>query len=156
MRICRLIEIFLTSLWFKNFFIISIPSSWGTWGYNPTTSNDTSNAFSGRCLIISVIRVRMPRVSSRICNTFVTTGFTWKSREVEMFSLAVLLLEITDLPGTLVVLLWIFEINKIYLIVVVWSKASSEVFLSFFLMKLSNTLRILLFVLVTGSPPFVS
>ena len=61
----------------------------------------------------------MPCVSSRICNTFVTTGFTWKSREVEMFSFAVLLLEITDLPGTLVVLLWIFEINKIYLIVVV-------------------------------------
>ena len=101
------VEIPLTSLWFKNPFIISIPSSRGICGYNPTTSNDTSNASCGRSLI-SVIRVRKSRVSSTICGTFITSSFKWKSRKAEMFSVAVLLLEITCLPGTLLVLLWIF------------------------------------------------
>ena len=73
-------------------------------GYNHTTSNDTSIVSSGRSLI-SVIQVIKSRVSSRICGTFLTSGIKWKSRKAEMFSVAVLLLEIASLPGTLAVLL---------------------------------------------------
>ena len=99
------VETSLTSLCFKDSFLISIPSSWGICGYNHTTSNDTSNASSGRSLI-SVI-LRMSGVSSRICGTFVISWFKWKSRKAEMFSVDVQLFEITGFPGTLVLLLWI-------------------------------------------------
>ena len=48
--------------------------------------------------------VAVDRVSSRICGTFVTDDFKWKSRKVEIFPCCTLL-EIIGLPGTLVVLL---------------------------------------------------
>ena len=83
-------------------------------GYSHATSNDTSNTFYGRHLI-SVIQVRMSLVSSMICGTFVTSG-----NKAEIFSVDVLLLEITGLPSTFFVFFYGFSIiNKIYLIEVI-------------------------------------
>ena len=73
-------------------------------GYRPTTLNETNKAFSD----VSPIRFKPCKkflMSSKICGVVETKFLGWKSRNAEMFSVAVPLLDITGLPGTFDVLL---------------------------------------------------